>query len=102
MTFGIEEIRHFEPDMRVNSTDAVRSAASVVGWLLASVAKRVALTIADVCSLSTDQLMVPECHAFRLALQTLDRVDTSEIRPWECFLCHTGSSPICCACRWWR
>jgi hypothetical protein len=48
-------------------------------------------------SLTTKELMAPEQHAFRLAFQTLDRIRTGEIEPWQCFLCgaeHVGMQAI--------
>jgi hypothetical protein len=49
--------------------------------------------IATIRSQSFDEFMAPELHAFRLAFQMLDRIDTGEIAPWSCFLCgvdHVG------------
>ena len=46
-----------------------------------------AAIIGAVCSLTFDEMMVPELHAFRLAFQMLDRIRTGEIEPWQCFLC---------------
>ena len=57
-----------------------------------------AMAIIDaVCSLTFDEMMVPELHAFRLAFQTLDRIRTGEIEPWRCFLCdvlHAGMPAV--------
>jgi hypothetical protein len=48
-------------------------------------------------SRTPDELMAHELHAFRLAFQTLDRIRTGEIEPWQCFLCgadHAGLSTV--------
>ena len=43
-------------------------------------------------SLTYEQLMAPERHTLRMAFETLDRIRTGEINPWECFLCHSRRS----------
>jgi len=48
-------------------------------------------------SLTLEELMVPERHAFRLAFETFDRIRAGEIEPWQCFLCgveHSGMQAI--------
>jgi hypothetical protein len=35
-------------------------------------------------TLSEQQLMAPEHHAFQRAFETIDKIRTGEIRPWRC------------------
>ena len=45
-------------------------------------------------TLTEEQLLAPEHHAFRRAFETIDKIRTGEIRPWRCGLCRVDHSGL--------
>ena len=47
-----------------------------------------------ISTLTEEQLLAPEHHAFRRAFETIDKIRTGEIRPWRCGLCRVDHSGV--------